>query len=515
VFIKKKNNSGPAERLFEPKGVGAEDVTDIEARVVDAKSMDNNNAGLLKPKKKGVVLSNEELKKGGLFSRLKRPTKKAMEPAEAKEPESEAAAKKSFFGVFAGSKKSRKQVDESRGRAEPNKKPLEKSSTSPKGGSGRAGQADVLVELESGKRVYWRVTADDVTQVAPEAVREALSFSRHDHRFSTEKTLSYKGAEDLALSELGEAVRLVNGSKVHRAVYAALETRVEELKPVSIGPGLHLVDEFVRQQSIGRTQPNLLVVVHLQSADMKGQSLGIFLHLNESGELSPIQIAVNPENLDLLLSQFSAARRFSIENADVLNISNKEFLALASATPAYPQERLWNGLSLRKTIWAAAMAGILCTGLGWAYAGYAFLGKQAAQQEDKRLSTQVQQIRSGIDELARASLKSFAARFSINVNNITTTAASLWNPGTRVNVEASPSQQAYNIVLPLTIDKTIGRRPVVAEQIMQKQVDAINSTQVPDNCSKSIPKLSGGLNVYQITVVCENPDSGIRGIDLN
>lgn len=498
MFIKKKPN--PAESPGNPFGPGAnrlakEDVTDIEARIIDVGPSEISAESSVTENKKAQAVHIAPEKRG-LFSKFAKPGLKKQSD----KPKKASATKSLFAGLRGGTERAEK----------PTKKPLSSFSR-----GRREEYADVFVELESGKRVYWRITPDSVTQVHADEVQKALSFSRNDYRYVGEKGLSYKSAEDLALSELGEPVRLINASKTHKAIYVSLETRVEELKPVAIGSGLYLVDAFVQKRGLERTRPHLLVVVLLQSATEAGQSLGVFLHFNESGDMSPIQIAVNPENLELLLTQFSGARRFALENADVVTLGNKDFIALAADAPVYPQERLWNGLSLKKTVWAAAVVGVLCAGAGAAFAGYGYIARQQAQDEEKRLSAQVQQIRSDIDELARTSLKSFAMRFSVNVGRLTETAGKLWQPGTKINVEATPPQETYNIVLPLTIDKTIGKRPIVAEQILQYQVDAVNKAEIPENCNKSIPKLSGGLNVYQITVTCENSDTGIRGVDIN
>ena len=451
----------------------------------------------------------------------------ASEPISAPEsapeaPEVPAAAKRSLSGLWSRSKGdkqaeaapevsgTKKKADKAEKPAKPTKeekaaaKAAAKSAASSKGKKERkaagTSQLDLLVELDAERRVFWRVTADSLTQLTAEDVSQAASFSGLDNRYPTTNVLKYNQARDLALSEIGEDCRIVNATKAMRAVYGTKATRVDSLK-CEIGPGVALVEHLLVDHDHAARD---LIVGLLLTDEGSTKSLAILFHVNKNGDFSPPQVTVNPDNLSFTLSQFANSKRLIEDDADVLLFKNAELLAVAGALQYYPNELVWNGVPVRKILWGAAMVSSVAAFVAAGYAGQAYMQKHALESEQVALTAQVKKIDAELKSSISSSLVSFAQTQTVDVKQVSGRAAQLWVPYSKVTLEATATLQRYDILMPLTRGGLFNNRPSVLGQLAARDVEPLIGMAAPDGCTKDIPGVSGAIDAIQITISCES-----------
>lgn len=370
-----------------------------------------------------------------------------------------------------------------------------------------ANELDFFVELDEGRRVYWRLGPTRLAQVDASGVSVAASFGRGDHRILAESALKYSQANDIMLAEVGEEVRIVNATREVGAIYGSTVARLEEIG-LSAGPGLYLV-ELLRSAQ-GRPEGDVITGVLLRDDDT-GLSLAVLYHIDRNGEVSPPQVTVNPDNLDFTLSQFASSRRFGVENAQVQLFGNAQLLSVAKQLQVYPREAVWNGISVRKLLWTAAMVACGAAGLTGTWAATQYAMSHSAVSQAASLKTQVKRAEAELKELIGQSATSFAQNQSLNLKEVTDRAASLWVPHSRVVVEATVQRQTYEVSMPLVRAGLVNNRPSVLGQMMPQDVEPLINMPAPEGCTKETPGLSGGLNAVQISVVCESaPGPGAR-----
>lgn len=374
------------------------------------------------------------------------------------------------------------------------------------------GSVDLLLEMENGRRVYWRVSKNNVQELDESVVRRALSFSRAELRLKTSETLAFGPAQDLVLAELGEDARVVNGSRALKAVYAITVRRAEELAPVVSAPGLMLLD-YLLEDKLVEGQPLLCALV-IKGADDAAR-VAVLVHYTEAGELGALQVTVNPDNLNFVLSQFAASRRLNTEQTQVVLLSNAELLQAASKVPGYPSEALWRGYSVRKLTWGVTWAAVGIAAACALYAGKNFTSLQLAQSRIGEAQAKDKAAKASLDALLVSSVKSFARLQTLDLNLVTERAGEVWTPGSTVMVDAGITTQLYTTQLPLTRGVMLGNRPSVLEQTLPAHVRPLLERDPPQDCTKSLPEISGALNVVQITVTCESTPGPLAAYRLD
>lgn len=374
------------------------------------------------------------------------------------------------------------------------------------------GALDIMVELEDSRRVYWRVTANALAPLAVDEVRQAASFSKGEQRFAVEAGLAYAAAQDLALAEIGEEVRIVNASKALKAVYACTAARIQELQPVQTGPGLHLLESLLKSR---REEGESAICALVLKGDDQSQSLAILYHFNEKDEASALQITVNPDNLNFVLAQFAASRRLDIGSTKVVLLSNADLLSVAGSLQLYPSESVWRGVPLRKILWGATALAAASAGAAALYAGQGYVAQYSVQGKLQSAQAAKSRAQKEVDAVLVASVSSFAKTQGLNLDEITERAGVLWTPGAKVAVGATPSTQVYNVALPLTRGGTLGNRPSVLYQMSLSNVEPLLNKEPPPGCTKAVPEVSGGMNVVQITVTCESTAGSLSAYRLD
>ena len=360
---------------------------------------------------------------------------------------------------------------------------------------------DVLVELEGMRRVYWRISSNQVEEIPAESVNSAISFSKNEQRFNVELPVSFSAAQDLALAEMGEDVRVINASRSVRAVYASTAARIQELQPIQTSPGLLLIEHLLKDL---RTAGESLICGLVLKGNGASQSLALIYHFTENDEVGDVQVTVNPDNLNFILAQFAASRKLDVAETKVVLLQNDDLLKVAHLRENYPHEQVWQGIAVRKIVWnATALAAVVAVGTAlYAAQGYWALhavNSKVQEAQDKKALTM-----KNVDQVLTHSVVSFAQSQSLNLSEVTERAGEVWAPGAKVTVEASTRNQTYRVELPLTRGGLVGNRPSVLHQLALSNVEPLLNMAPPKGCTKAVPEVSGGMNAIQITVACES-----------
>lgn len=445
----------------------------------------------------------QEAPKPAKSNPLSRFARKSTEPSAQSEQNIAAESKSRFsLGGFAlGSKAN------SDGKKAKKVKPVDTART----GAPR-GAVDVLIELEGNRRVFWRVTAQNFDELPAERVRKAVSFSRNEHRFHVEGALGFNAAQDLALAEVGEDVRIVNASRAVHAVYASTAQRIAELQPVTVGPGLQLIDELLLKER--KSGEEMICGLILKGAS-ESQSLAVLYHFTDQDEVAATQITVNPDNLNFVLAQFASSRRLEVADTKVILFNNEDLLKVAAKIEYYPAEAVWRGVPVRVVLWTATAIAAGAAGLCGLYAAQAYVRVAAAQSKVSSASADQKKVQKSIDELLTSSVVSFAHSQSLNLAQMTERAGEFWTPGAKVVVDATARTETYNITLPLTRGGLMGNRPSVLHQLNLGHVEPLLKKEPPEGCAKAMPEVSGGLNAVQVTITCESTSSALSGYRLD
>lgn len=359
-------------------------------------------------------------------------------------------------------------------------------------------EIQLAVELENGFVTYWAVGASYVRALQEPARVRTASFSPKDHTFYSGKPLSAKQAQDLALENTGEAVSVLNRTKNSGIVYASSLMRVREAK-VPLGPG-QLIAEQLRVKA-GLESGEHMLGIHLTSQEI-GQSLLILYKWSAEQGFSSLQVAVNPDNLDFTIQQFSDIH---IVDASTLRLfTNEEFMAALSDFQTYPQHELFYGLPLDYLLQGAAVASLVfAVGAGaYFYAQYSRLTSLRAQSSS--VQSQLSTLKKEQQELVQQHLLAFASRMAVNADKVFARADALWQPGSTVSLEATHGQQQYRLLMPIT-------RQTSKEfsQAARQDAQALLSVTAPAGCRKSQLKVNGSLNALEIDIHCQNPDSAL------
>lgn len=464
--------------------------------------------------------------------------KPAAEPVVAQDaaPANEGEMKTSLFGKFLSKAGDQKSADAEKPgasslkakfglgskRAKPEAAkapvaPVEKSAKKAKKkaftGAGSGKSVDVLVELEGNKRVYWRVTADATEEVPAAQVTKALSFSNQEKRFVTpEGAVSYSQAQDIALSEIGEDVRIINASKDVNAVYASRTARIDELMPIKTSSGLLALDMLMKTE---REQGEEVILALLLSSADGTPAVVVLYHFGKDNEVHGVQISVNPEDLSFVLNQFASSRKLNVENTKVVLFKNEDLLKIAATVPLFPTEAQWRGVPVRQVVWTAAL---VCAGVAGAvglFGAKEYVAKEMASSELSKLRTQKSKLQTQINETLQRSVHSFSRSQSLDLDLMTERAGELWTPGAAIIVDATVKTQTYNVTLPLSAAISADGRPSVLFPVSLSDVQPLFNNKVPENCSKAIPEISGGMNVVQVTVTCEDLAGPLSSYSLN
>lgn len=433
--------------------------------------------GTRKREDKAVAPDKAETK-GGFFSRTS-----ASKATEAAKP---VKAAKPFFGAK-GSKKTDSISQSQRTNVSPNRAKPAKS-------------VDILVELEGGREVFWRITAEGLEEISADEAQNVVSFTSADYRLHSDAPLTDGAAMDFVLSEKGETVRLINRTKEHGAIYATPAQRVNEKKSLQLSPGLLAVTRQLGEQVGSGT--SLLCGLVLKD-ESSGRGLVILYYFSGSGEVTPVQVTANADNVSFIIAQFAATNRLDLESTKATLLANSDLLKGAATTTRYPLEAEFLGVGISKL--AAYSAGLVMLGAAAsvAYAAEAYISMSSAQAELKTANATKKSLKSQLDAKLLASVNSFTLSQSVDLQKAFDKADAFWIPGTRMTLSASPGESLYSLKMPLTPTGTVGAGPSVLGQLDMTDVSPMMSKEISEGCVKSAPSLTGALNVIQISITCK------------
>lgn len=367
----------------------------------------------------------------------------------------------------------------------------------------RAGELAILVSIEGHGNVYYVVTSNGLREAKAEELTYAASFSPDDHRYPAEAKSTYQHGVDIAMSEIGEDVRIVHAARSMGAVYATPTARIDE-SPVRLGPGQMLVEHVLKRNA----RPPGAFAVNLMLEDAaSGRSLAILYYVSAQGDISAPQVSVNPSNLQFTLSEF-LHKHGAADDADVLQIGNDRLAGTAGALALYPNEAVWRGTPVRTLTWAAAAFAAVAALASGAYAGLQQVQMHSLHQEAQVLNARVAEYDHKSDALISSSLSSFAQTQSLDVARLTDRAAGIWVPRSTVSVDATATHELYTLVMPIDSGQFFNNKPSVLSQLQNQNLQQLLGLTPPEGCTKNSPGVSGGVNVLQITVDCEAPADG-------
>lgn len=368
----------------------------------------------------------------------------------------------------------------------------------------------LVTELEGGRSVFWQVGATTLAPAQADAAVFAVSFSAEDRRFATAQPLGQRAAQDLALMEIGEPVRMVNASRARSAVYATRASRVASFS-MALAPGLQALDELLSRA--GRARRNLVTGFVLR--DASGRTLALLYHADAQGELGALQVTANPENMEFTLAQFVASRRLDVDSHEVVLFDNADLLSAAATLQRYPVEPVLAGLTLTQWLRTGAAAAFVAALASGAWAGMEHLrgAELAARVRALTASTKHASTRNG--ELLRSALPSFGRLMGLDTDAELGRAQSLWLPGTRVTMEARVAETRYRLTMPVVRGERVGARPSVASRLSVEELEGLVDFAPPQGCDREGLAVKGALNELQVSIVCKNPASAFARYRLD
>lgn len=470
-----------------------------QGEVIDVEVIDRPAAGV--PEEASNSSGTEKSSPFKGFSVKRRADASTDQPPEPTEK------KPGLFSSLRGSSKLKPEKAKASGSApvESKREKPKKVKTSSKAAPTRQkkGALDILVELEGGREVYWRVTSTGLEEISVENASNVASFTKADRYFDSDEPLKTREATDLVLAELGEAVRIVNRTKEQGAIYATTANRVLDKKALRITPGLMaLVSQLPGGE--GLKPSNLLCVLVLKD-ETSGRGLIILNHFSDSGGASPVQVTASAENVNFVISQFATANRLSLQSTEALILTNEDLLKGAGALARYPLEVEVFGVPLSTLTNYAAIACVLGALGGGSFALQGYTSMTSAKSSLAAANSTKTSLKKQLDERLLASVSSFTLSQSLKVNEAFHTAEALWVPGTTMTLSATPGSATYLLKMPLVPTSMVGGYPSILSQTDMSDLTPLLSEEILEGCTKSAPSLTGALNAIQISITCNAP----------
>lgn len=377
------------------------------------------------------------------------------------------------------------------------------------------GKTDVIqlhTEIGDGALLSWELSAQGLTLIKQlDDAKPVASFTRNDFRFAAPKKLGYTKANHLVMAETSEYCAIVNrsGSGGFGAVYAASLEDVKSADWASV-PGVMALDLLLARKakkSPGSLAPGKEAIVGFQ---LQGEgwedSLVILYHLTAEGEITHLQVSVNPDEMGFVLSGFAQFARITAEDAPVILFSAQDLLSVASEYQAYPKEAVWNGIPVSKILNTALMgsisAAVVCVGL----AGTTFLSNEALLSKTAQLQESKRQNEAEVNAIVSGSVVAFANKSSLNSTAIFDRAQALWIPGTVLSVRADYGEttERYEISMPLMQQgkPTLSNTSAPLTSLTPEQLPSLVDYKAPSGCERTGTNITGNLDEIKVIVNC-------------
>lgn len=407
----------------------------------------------------------------------------AEQTTKAGKPEKATVERKSFFAK----------------KAAPQPKAKKAAARQPRFAAGKAEKSVVLVtELDNGRQLYWKLEAGALVQLKEAPGETAYSFAKEDFRYRTDGALSYKQANDLALTEIGETVQIVNRSKDLKAVYAARADRVLETKFL-LFPGQQALDRILTERN--KFGQSLICGFHFKGEG--NDEVAVLYHVAADGEASKPQISVNPDSMEFVIAQFSASRKVDKNITEVVLFDNAEFLAALQGSQPFPNEPVWRGVPVRKLLSAAALGSVVVAAGVTAFAGLQWQQQQALSSKQSRLKSELDQARHAIDSRILAAVPTFAKVMSLDPRALGQRAQQLYVEDSHMVMSATLAEVSYSLAMPIVRQQSFNNRPSVMDPITTEHHDRLIKFHVPEGCTASPLSATGALNDTHLKITCE------------
>lgn len=387
------------------------------------------------------------------------------------------------------------------GQTEKAEKTVKAKDKAPRRASGKApNRVTLLVELDSGRQLYWSLGSDCLEQLSEAPATPLFSFSREDLRFGADGALSYKQASDLALREIGDSVQVVNRTRDLGAVYATRQERSLDARNVLI-PAQQVMDLLLAK----KLKEGASTICGFLLKDPQTElSVAVLYHIGPDGESSKPQLSVNPDSMEFVTAQFCANRKLDKNSTEILPLfDNAQFLSMAAEATPYPNERVWRGVPVRKLLWGAAFVSMaLAVGAsGWA----AWQMQQAAavRSEQAKLQGSIAHLKQSVGTRMQEALPDFVNAMTLDVRELATRGQQLWVPGSRLVLTADLANAKYELWLPVTKGDTFYNRPSALDSITADTHQALVNYQAPEGCTRDEFGVSGSMNETALTINCQ------------
>jgi hypothetical protein len=360
-------------------------------------------------------------------------------------------------------------------------------------------QVTLLAELDTGRSLYWTLEEGRLVQLAEAPATPLFSFSKEDFRFRADGALSHKQASDVALQEVGESVQVINRTRDLSAVYATRQERALEAKQ-TLTPAQQVLDILLAD----KYAEGASVICGFLLKDAQTElSLAVLYHIGPDGEASKPQISVNPDSMEFVIAQFSASRKLDKASTQVVLFENAEFLSVAGDAQAYPNERVWRGVPVRKVLWGAAVT-TLAVAVGCAgWAAFQFQQVSSLASKQKAMTTAIATMQTKVGTDVKASLPEFVDAMSLNARELAGRGQRMWVPGSRMVLTADLENAKYEMWLLVTTGKTFYNRPSALEPTTIDTHQQLINFTAPDGCVSDDFGVSGSMNETELTINCQ------------
>jgi hypothetical protein len=381
----------------------------------------------------------------------------------------------------------------------PEKPPKAGKGTSPKLNKKRKESdfALILTDLGGDRELFWQVTKDNIRRLESPEQRDVLSFSPKDVRFATEGTLSRSKAENMALIDAGEPVQIVNRSKDLRAFYSTTAERVQTID-FRLAPGEQALDALVLERKL--KGKSLITGFVLKGAE---DSVAILYYLNPEGEMGKPVIAVNPDNIEFMLSQFAASNRLSEGEAQIELFDNAALLSFAGNIDLYPNESSMLGMPLRVFYWRLALLGLLAAAGTAGFAGQQYLALTKTEKAIKASENGIKLLEKQDVQRLENSSHQLARLMSTDTEVLFTLSRSFWQPSTLVSAEAKDDLYTFKVRAKLSKTLTRGRGSSAAALPAPEEIDYLFSRDLPEGCIRKSINYTSTFNEVEVLLECQ------------
>lgn len=438
-----------------------------------------------------------------------------LEPKTAQEP----ARKDSAEHESGGAPRLTSWLGAVKRRGQPQAARAEKGAASPFGNKTAATERVICTQLTDGTLLWWLLTKQGISQCEEPKSGAAVTFCQDDYRFASTKKLTFKAANDLAVSEAADYCAVLNLSGGSwGAVYATQRTRAEQascaLHPGSAVLSRLLSAKFKDRPEFGESDS---IVGFAFPNEGRTASLVVLYKLTSDRQLTHPQVTVNAEDIGFVVRHFAQAARVNTDDAPVLLFTPDEFLSAAVHVPAYPSEPVWQGVPVRKAVQAVALVAGVGAAASVAFLAQQYLEQQSLASRQAALSAQVKSLDKQASDLIEASVQQFAQQQSLNPASLFNTASELWKPGAVVvlNADMASANIRYDVRMRLQQGQSGNSLPSVAAALSVDKLNALVDASSPAGCTRDATSITGNLNEIQVVVNCQVPADALRRYRLN